>query len=551
MRVSKELVEKNSEENLAHSLRILSDSGAGVIHIRTHEVVRAVLALRKAILLEGSSYHEWTIAHGFCEFDLSNMHNMANKGDGEIDITHALSKPVSDIGNAAAKPDKMHYYVYVNPHYWLEVNPLAHHHIQRACHILPSTNVRLILLTPDSPLPEALEDTVVTLNFDSPGYSELESSLNSILESVNDDSTKAISAPDKAKICYTGAGMSKDSFEMYTSLAIVNALNTKNTFTPDDIVSGVNKGKTEIVNKNDLLELYTPESMSNVGGMENLKEWILKRKDCYSDEAAEFGIEPPKGIVFVGIPGVGKSLAAKAMASVLGIPLVKLDFGRVFNSLVGKSEERIRTALAMVSSMAPVVCLVDEIDKGLGGIGGSGDSGTSHRVLGTFLTWLQDNKAPVFTMVTANNITGLPPELLRRGRFDAIFSAGLPTESERLEVLKIHLRKRGWEPSKFKDSDMRRVVNVSRGYVPAEIESAVKDALIDAFFADEKFTMDHVITALQNMVPLSKSFNEAIQLMTLWAKNNATPASKSYDELVDTTNVESIGSRRVRTRKED
>jgi SpoVK/Ycf46/Vps4 family AAA+-type ATPase len=259
-------------------------------------------------------------------------------------------------------------------------------------------------------------------------------------------------------------------------------------------------------------------------------------------------------MVFVGPPGTGKSLAAKAVSSVLGVPLIRLDFGKVFNSLVGKSEERIRVALRMVESMAPCVLFVDEIDKGLGGIGGAGDSGTSSRVLGTFLTWLNDCESPVFTMVTANNITGLPPELMRRGRFDAIFATGLPTPDERMTVLNIHLEKRGWDATSFERKDKMEVINVSRGYVPAEIESAVKDGLIDAFDAGEDFTMGHVVSALKTMTPLSQSYAEAIQLMTAWAKSNAIPASRHYEDAgTDTTNVESLGSRktRVRTKKNE
>jgi SpoVK/Ycf46/Vps4 family AAA+-type ATPase len=257
-------------------------------------------------------------------------------------------------------------------------------------------------------------------------------------------------------------------------------------------------------------------------------------------------------MVFVGIPGTGKSLAAKAISQVLGVPLVRLDFGRVFNSFVGRSEERMRVALKMVESMSPCVLFCDEVDKGLGGIGGSGDSGTSSRVLGSFLTWLQENKTPVFTMVTANNITGLPPELLRRGRFDAIFAAGLPNEAERMEILKIHLRKRGYDLAKFPAKDKNNVMVLSAGYVGAEIEAAVQDGLIDAFAAEEKFSLRHVGEALERMVPLSKAHNALIQEMTLWMQNNATPASKSGSQKAEGKNkVTQLSSRRTRVRVTD
>ena len=161
-------------------------------------------------------------------------------------------------------------------------------------------------------------------------------------------------------------------------------------------MESVNVGKTDILNSSDLLELYKKEDMAHVGGMENLKSWVSKRSNCYSEEAKDHGVESPKGAVLLGPPGTGKSLAAKAIASEMKVPLIRLDFGKVFSSLVGSSEQRIRKALKDVEAMAPCVLLLDEIEKGLGGIGGSGDSGTSSRVLGTFITWLNDNTAPVF-----------------------------------------------------------------------------------------------------------------------------------------------------------
>lgn len=177
------------------------------------------------------------------------------------------------------------------------------------------------------------------------------------------------------------------------------------------------------------------------------------------------------------------------------------------------------------------VLLTDEIDKGLGGIGGSGDSGTSNRVLGSFLTWLQDCTHPVFVVATANNVTGLPPEMLRRGRFDAIFSVGMPTDRERREVLRIHLHKRGRDIADFPKAEVSQVISASAGYVAAEIESAVKDALIDAFSTGEALSMSHVLAALRAMVPLSKAFATQIEAMASWARDNATPANKAATPL--------------------
>jgi len=548
MKVTDSLAERHSENDFADNLRILSDSGAGVIHIRTNEIVRATLSCRQSILVYGDHYREWDIANGFREFDISNMFKNTVSGDGNTDIHNCMSMPGGHI--ASTENDETYtYFVFVNPQYWLRDNPILTHYLQQYCHTLASTNVRVLLITPDTALPEPLNDSVVTVHFDTPSHAELKTYLDIVLNGVEGDILNIDEDTDKDKICYAGAGMSREAFEMYASIAIVQAATEgeESEVGLEDVIEGINRGKTEVINKNDILELYPSENIEDVGGMENLKEWVNKRSNCYSEEAKEFGVEAPKGIVLVGIPGTGKSLVAKAISSELGVPLVRLDFGRVFNSLVGKSEERMRVALKMVESMAPCVLFCDEIDKGLGGIGGSGDSGTSSRVLGSFLTWLQENETPVFCMVTANNITGLPPELLRRGRFDAIFSTGFPTPDETKEVLDIHLRKRGWEMGEYSKANVQEVINASRGYVPAEIEAAVKDGLVAAFSDGVDLEMFHIVDALNAMVPLSVTYGEQIQKMALWMKNNATPASKVYEE-ADVVNVESINKPRTRIR---
>lgn len=430
----------------------------------------------------------------------------------------------------------------------MENNPTLNQLLITYSHTLPSTNLVVVLLTPDLPLPTEIDANILSVRFDPPGLGELKDSLHTILKDVNDDFEEGVNLTEEQveKVCYVGAGMTKNHFEMYAALSIVEAARAgKDTVTTDDIIKGVSVGKTDVVNSNDILELYPSTDIKNVGGLENLKNWVRKRRGCYSDAAKEFGVEPPKGIVLVGVPGSGKSLIAKAISSELGVPLVRLDFGRVFNSLVGASEQRMRTALRMVESMSPVVLFADEVDKGLGGIGGSGDSGTSNRVLGSFLTWLQDCKHPVFTIVTANNVTGLPPEMLRRGRFDAIFATSMPNPRDRREVLRIHLDLRGRDIASYPAAEVKEIIALSEGYVPAEIESAVKDALVDAFNDDCEVEMKHVKKALMAMVPLSKAFARQIQDMNEWAKANATPAG--LDSAVEAVSPTS-NARRVSTR---
>lgn len=536
MDISSSFASRDSAETLTKQIQLLSNAGVSLIQVRTNEITRAAISLRTAVLANKDKYTEWDIVNGFKEYTLGTVYDLNVKGDGNSDIINAFKMPLDTLGDQS----ETRFVAYLNPHMFFENNPYLTQMIIHYASILPNTAPRttLLLLTPDVPMPQNVSNYITTVIMDAPGRNELLDTLHGIFSGAGIQDR--LSDEDKNKIAAVGAGMALEEFENYVSLAIIDALQTNDTVTTEDIIKRVSIGKTAIVSKTDLLELYPSESINNVGGMDNLKTWIKKRAACYSDSAREFGVEPPKGLVLLGLPGCGKSLISKTISSILGVPLVRLDFGKMFNSLVGASEERMRTALRQIESMAPVVVLVDELDKGLGGAGGGGDSGTSSRVLGTFLTWLQECTAPVFSVVTLNNVDGLPPELLRRGRFDAIFSTTLPSPEERMDVLRIHLKKRGRDLKKFDQHD--RFIELSKGYVPAEIESAVKDGIVNAFSADEKFSMAHVLQALETMVPLSRAFETQIARMEEWASKNATPASAGKT-------IPSSGRSRVITRK--
>lgn len=532
MDVGSNLAARHSEDEFSKQFLMLVDSGAGVVHVRAPEILRATLCARKTILLDKGEYTEWDIVNGSRTFTLQNFADEGTTGDGNADISEAFAAPLGAMRDgAAAAGDNTKYFVFVNPQAFMENNPHMHQLLLMYNEFLPSCKVCVVLITPDTPLPDCpASDEILSLRFRQPGLAELRESVDEVIRTSGADFDNGINLESKDidRICHTGSGMSSLAFETYLSLAAVKAARDDCTeLGADRIMTEVQVGKTDIVNASDILELYRSSDISEVGGMENLKDWVAKRSRCYSDEAREFGVEPPKGMVLVGPPGTGKSLVAKAVSGELAVPLVRMDFGKVFSSLLGSSEERMRTALRQIEAMAPVVLFCDEIDKGLGGIanGAGGDSGASMRVLGSFLTWLQDCEAPVFTMVTANNIDGLPPELLRRGRFDAIFSTDMPTPQERREVLAIHLKKRGRELDEFDAEDVEAIINASNRYVPAEIESAVKDALVNAFSAGEDLEARHIIDALGVMVPLSKAFAQQIERMSTWAKDNATPVS--------------------------
>lgn len=524
--INKEASEVSYTKEMAH----LARACAGVIHVRADEIWRAVMATRHSIVM--SMKHEcceWDISTGLFSVEDINIVDLA-EAKGEPQSFGDFLDTVGEFANNIEEQKTIRYYVAINAHnFW--GSPHSVSMLQQLSILLPTTNVRLVLITPDIPPPDEL-DGWQCIHFGAPSFTELEDYATSLIKSINSPVTKDLNADAIKNICYAGMGMSRDAFEMHLSVGLTDSDNEENGgVTAESLAESVNVGKTDILNSSDLLELYKKEDMAHVGGMENLKEWVSKRSNCYSEEAKAHGIESPKGCVLLGPPGTGKSLAAKAIASEMKVSLIRLDFGKVFNSLVGSSEQRIRKALKDVESMAPCVVLADEIDKGLGGIGGGGDSGTSSRVLGTFLTWLNDNESPVFTVASANSIENLPPELLRKGRFDQIFATGLPSERERKDILRIHLDKRGWSDD-FEDSQLATIANHMKGFVGAEIESVVKDALIDSFNDNKDLTTKHLIRASKSIIPLSVAYAEQIQKMTLWAKTHAVSASRREDDKV-------------------
>jgi SpoVK/Ycf46/Vps4 family AAA+-type ATPase len=279
-----------------------------------------------------------------------------------------------------------------------------------------------------------------------------------------------------------------------------------------------------------LLEYYAPDSiLKDVGGLELLKAWLARREKSFTDDARKFGIPAPKGILLLGVQGCGKSLTAKAVGAQWNLPLLKLDVGRIFGSLVGQSEENIRKAIKVAESVAPCILWADELEKGFAGMSGSGvsDSGTTARVFSTFLTWMQEKTAPVFLIATANDVTALPPEMLRKGRFDEIFFVDLPDGAEREEIFRIHLAKRHRDVSKFK---LKALADATDGFSGAEIEQVVVGALYIAYDAGRELAQKDILSEAKSVVPLSVMMHEDIEELRTWAEMRTRPASENHDK---------------------
>jgi SpoVK/Ycf46/Vps4 family AAA+-type ATPase len=277
------------------------------------------------------------------------------------------------------------------------------------------------------------------------------------------------------------------------------------------------KLKTQNIMENSSLEIIpTDIDMQQVGGMDTFKKWIEKRKGAFSQEAKKFGIESPKGALLLGNPGNGKSLMAKAVASSWNLPLVKLDVGKLFSQTIGSSEQNVRNVLRTLDALAPVVVLIDEIEKGLSGVKSSNfsDSGTTARVVGTLLSWMQDKTSEVFIVATANDVTALPPELLRKGRFDEIFFCSLPEKEERDQIFRIHLEKRNQKVDNLK---LDIAAEETGGYSGAEIEQVVKTSMLQAFNdGKDGVEQTHLLEAIKNTIPLFKTFKDELQALIDW-----------------------------------
>ncbi len=380
----------------------------------------------------------------------------------------------------------------------------------------------LVITAPVLDIARELEKDVCVIDYPLPGTDEIGLLLHRICEDVAMAAQINIDLDEagRERLVQAALGLTLQEAENVFAKTIVN----DGTLDANDI-SVVFSEKRQIIRKSGLLDYYESQAdLGDVGGLSALKEWLTRRALAFSNEARNFGLPCPKGVLLVGVQGCGKSLCAKAVAQAWHMPLLRFDVGRMFSSLVGSSEENVRRAIAVAEGISPVVLWVDEIDKSLSGSAGSAntDGGTTARVMSTFLTWLSEKTKPVFVLATANSIIHLPPELLRKGRLDEIFFVDLPNLSERMEILRIHLQQRGRDPVQF---EVQALAEALEGYSGAEIEEAVISALYDAFYLRRDLTTADIISAIQATVPLSKTMAEEITALRTWAQGRARFAS--------------------------
>ncbi|MEI6152902.1 MAG: AAA family ATPase [Deltaproteobacteria bacterium] len=393
-----------------------------------------------------------------------------------------------------------------------------------------------IIISPIMEIPIELQKEITILDLPLPDRDETKDIIESFakkyvgqkgLNITNDSSTFEV-------LSQAGVGLSQAEIENSLAKSLVK----RKSLTQNE-VNLILEEKKQIIRKSGILEYISTDNfdMSKIGGLQNLKNWLEKRKTAFTQDAVDFGVEFPKGVLLIGIPGCGKSLSAKCIASAWKMPLLKLDMGKIFAGIVGSSEANMRLSIGLCETVSPAILWIDEIEKGLSGAGSGGsDGGTAARVFGNLLTWMQEKKSPVFVFATANNIHNLPPELLRKGRFDEIFFVDLPSEEERKEIFSIMVKDCNRNLSDF---DIKEMVELSGEkafgegirLTGSEIEYVVKDGLLEAFYRksvnhiDVDMNSQDIIAAIKKIVPLAKSRADDIKGIREWASENAVRAS--------------------------
>jgi SpoVK/Ycf46/Vps4 family AAA+-type ATPase len=497
---------------MKEELNILIQAQYPLIYLVTSEEERAEQAISQTAQSNkpDRKIFVWTVTNGIVEY-----------GQPRTTTQHNTVSPEAAIEWVIRQKDPA-LYIFKDLHPFIDSPPVTRS-LRDAIASFKDTNKAILLMSPVQQVPIELEKEVVVLDFPLPDLKELDRVLS---RHLSDGKHKRLSTEAREKLLKAALGLTKDEAEKVYRKAQVTA----NSLTESEVEIVLSE-KKQLIRRNGILEyIEEDETIHSIGGLEELKRWLYQRSNAFTERARSYGLPQPKGMLILGVPGCGKSLIAKTTARLWGLPLLRLDMGRVYDgSMVGRSEANLRNALKTAESISPVILFIDELDKSFAGSAGSSDSdgGTSSRIFGSFLTWMQEKTSPVFVMATANRVERLPGEFLRKGRFDEIFFVDLPTQQERQEIFTIHLSKRRKEIERF---DVDQLANISDGFSGAEIEQAVIAAMYEAFAQDREFTQLDIIAAIKSTMPLSRTMTEQVSALRDWARNRARPAAASAAE---------------------
>lgn len=508
-------------------------AGYPCLYLLTSELMRSLADVRAASQTLKREFYVWTLGKGLqkSEYSAGEKKWIYKEPTDVSDSPEGVLTAIRAIGEGNRNwPGGI--FVLKLMHHYLE-RPLVQTLLLDLIGHSKTAGKTIVILTPVKKIPTELEKDIAFVEVTLPSKEDLGNVLDSLVRSNNVTPPE----PEMRRLLIEAAmGLTTSEAENAFSLSLVRSRmeepNQPARWIPDVVLAE----KCQTLKKTDLLTFYpsTHQGMNSVGGMRNLKEWVAKRRSGFTQEAATFGCRAPKGIFTVGPPGTGKSVSARAIADEYGLPLLRCDMGKIFAGIVGASEANVRLVIQTATALAPCVLWLDEIEKGLAGSSGSGstDSGVGARVLGTFLTWMQEQDSGVFVYATANNIvdpTGrplLPPELLRKGRFNEIFSVDLPNRDERGEIFAIHLRRKKRGDLIGKTINLEELIGLSEGYSGSEIEEAIEDATFTAFNDGQReITTLDIRLALDETVPLSKLMAQQLAHIRAFCKDRTRPAN--------------------------
>jgi SpoVK/Ycf46/Vps4 family AAA+-type ATPase len=499
---------KNGQRSTRSEVGDLIRARYPLMYVVSHEEERVEKALYDLCIEREMRLEIWSITEGF---------KVVANGSGTREIKDPM-KALDHVHRAEATQKALFILRDFHPFF---KEPAILRRLRDLATELRRTRKSLIMLSPVKKIPPELEKSIAAVvDWELPSRQEIEAIARRLVPQAPPAMQQQVeSEPDFIEqVVEAALGLT----EVEAENAFAKSMVRTHTFDVETIL----EEKKQIIAKSGILEYYEHrEEFSEVGGLASLKDWLVKRRHASSSRAREFGLPLPKGILMIGVPGTGKSLTAKAAGALWQRPLLRLDVGKIFAGLVGSSEENIRTVIRTAEAVAPAILWIDEIEKGFSGTGSSNmsDGGTTSRVFGSFITWLQEKESDVFVMATANDVSALPPELLRKGRFDEIFFCDLPTQEERRQIIEIHLRKKKRDPGTF---DLDRLAAMTTDYSGAEIEQAVIAALYDAFDSGNDLDTEVLAHSIGHIVPLAITMRERIEGMRDWARTRARSASK-------------------------
>ena len=463
--------------------------------------------------------HVWTITRGLLDAETGRQQD--NTADPLLALDMILKTPENG----------SFLFVLNDFHAFLD-NAIVIRKLRDTIHHLARTRSSLFILSSRLVVPPELEKETTVVDFPLPTEEDFHKVLDEAVDSWSAKATFKLDTVVREQIVKSLLGLTMIEAEN----ALYRALIQDSRLDANSIESIIGE-KGQIIRKSRVLE-FCPleERLDSIGGLNALKAWLTRKRSCFEEEAGAFGLDEPRGVLLLGVPGCGKSLTAKAIAHTWRMPLLRLDLGQLFGMYVGQSEENVRRAIGTAESIAPCILWIDEIEKGFAGTGADLDSGVTTRVFGTFVTWLQEKRNPVFVCATANDISRLPSELMRKGRFDEIFFVDLPNEQEREDILAVHLRKRKRDPGLF---DLKRLSAATVGYTGSDLEGVVKAALEEAYLDGKRdLSNEDILRQVEQTLPLSVTMKEQIQTLREWARTRARPASTPWEQVAIATEDE-------------